>query len=127
MFRVGGIIMALAIATSGDFPDPSKLPAKPELPDPLVMFNGKAVATKEKWFSERRPELKKLYEHYMFGIAPPAPKVHAKVERVDRQALGGKATLKEITLTLGDFPNAEDSSAARHPQQATSRPRSSSA
>ena len=29
-----------------------------------------------------------------------APKVNAKVERIDKNALGGKATLKEITLTL---------------------------
>jgi cephalosporin-C deacetylase-like acetyl esterase len=102
-FRVGGLLMALAIAstaTSGDFPEAAKLPVKADLPDPLVMFNGQKVTTKEQWTKERRPELKKLFEHYMFGSAPAAPKVQAKVERVDPKALGGKATLKEITLTF---------------------------
>ena len=92
LLRVGGIIMALAIAgaaSSGDLPAPDKLPIKAELPDPLVLFNGKKVATKEQWEKERRPELKKLFEHYMYGAAPAAPKVQAKVERVDPKALGG--------------------------------------
>jgi hypothetical protein len=101
MFRLPLIAGILAMATfGGDYPDPSKLPANADLPDPLVMFNGKPVATKEQWCKERRPELKKLYEHYMFGVSPPAPKVNAKIERIDKNALGGKATLKEITLTF---------------------------
>lgn len=80
---------------------PDKLPALKELPDPLVMLNGQRVATKEQWFKERRPELKKLFEHYMYGHAPAAPaKVEYVVERVDPKALGGKATLKEVTILL---------------------------
>ena len=103
MQRMGCLAMALitmSAAMAGDFPDPAKLPIKSELPDPLVMFNGKPVTTKEQWLKERRPELKKLFQHYMYGTAPAAPKVNAKVERVDPKALNGKATLKEITLTL---------------------------
>ena len=95
--------MAMAFvgfAAGGDFPEAAKLPVKPELPDPLVMFTGKTVATQEQWTKERRPELKKLFEHYMYGAAPAGPKVNAKVERVDPKVLGGKATLKEITLTF---------------------------
>ena len=55
--RLGGLMMVLALgsATAGEFPDPAKLPLKPDLPDPLVMFNGQKVATKEQWFKERRP------------------------------------------------------------------------
>src|SRR5437762_3587780 len=101
--RIGGIVMALAIvstASSGGLPEPAKLPLKAELPDPLVTFDGKKVATKEQWQKERRPELKTLFEHYMYGRAPAAPKVNAKVERIDKMALGGKATLQEITLTF---------------------------
>src|SRR5579862_1135970 len=103
MARIGVIIMALAIvgaATSGDFPAPGKLPLKADLPDPLVMFNGDKVKTWDEWRLGRRPELKRLFEHYMYGKAPKAPKVNAKVERIDPKALAGKATLKEITLTL---------------------------
>ena len=101
LLNAGVFIMAfIGSAAGGDFPDSAKLPAKADLPDPLVLFNGNAVTTKEQWFKERRPELKKLFEHYMFGASPPAPKVIAKFERIDKNALGGKATLKEITLTF---------------------------
>ncbi len=103
-FSVGGFIMALAIATtalSGDLPAPANLSPKADLPDPLAMFTkGTKVTTKEQWLKNRRPDLKMLFEHYMYGRAPAAPKVNAKVERIDKKALGGKATLKEITLTF---------------------------
>jgi hypothetical protein len=102
-------VLALALLTSlfalpaarADLPEPDKLPPRPGLPDPLVMQNGEKVRTKEQWINERRPELKQLFQHYMYGYFPAAPKVTAKVERVDPKALGGKATLKEITLSLG--------------------------
>ncbi|HEV3203430.1 MAG TPA: hypothetical protein VGY77_03555, partial [Gemmataceae bacterium] len=84
-----------------EFPDISKLPSCPELPDPLVMFNGERVSTKDQWCSRRRPELKELFQYYMFGYFPTPPqKIEARVEREDRQALGGKAILKEITITF---------------------------
>ena len=84
-----------------DLPAPDQLPARPEMPDPLTTLDGRRVATKEQWQSERRPELKTLFQHYMYGYFPAAPKVTAKVERTDPKALGGKATLKEITLSFG--------------------------
>src|SRR5207248_2197098 len=77
------------------------------LPDPLVMQNGGRVTTKKQWFKKRRPELKALFEHYMYGKMPPAPK-HLKftVERVNKNYFGGKATKKEITISFGEtnFP-----------------------
>src|SRR5262249_47815736 len=89
-------------AASAAFPPAAQLPARPELPDPLVLFNGQRVASEEQWLRQRRPELKELFQHYMYGYLPPAPeKVEAKVERTDRSALGGKATLKEVTVTFG--------------------------
>lgn len=82
-------------------PEPDKLPARKEMPDPLVMLNGQRVSSKAQWFKERRPELKTLFQHYMYGYAPPPPaKVEYKIERVDPKALGGKATLKEVTILL---------------------------
>ena len=88
-------------AGKNELPGFDKLPVQKDMSDPLVMLNGKRVTTKEQWVKERRPELKTLFQHYMYGYAPPAPaKVEAKVERVDPKALGGKATVKEITLFL---------------------------
>jgi hypothetical protein len=83
------------------FPEVAKLPSHPELPDPLVMFNGERVTTREQWLNRRRPELKELFQYYMYGYAPAAPAaVTAKVEYEDRQAFGGKATLKEVALAF---------------------------
>lgn len=82
------------------FPPIGQLP-KREMPDPLILLNGERVTSKEQWINQRRPELKALFQHYMYGTMPPAPKVEAKVERVDPNYFGGKATKKEITLVFG--------------------------
>jgi hypothetical protein len=88
-------------AAAADFPEPAKLPSRPDLPDPLVMLDGTPVKTREQWVEKRRPELKALFQHYMYGQLPPAEKVEAKVEREDKKAFDGKATLKEVTLSFG--------------------------
>jgi hypothetical protein len=101
------VVAALALVTPApaappDFPGPDQLPSRPEMPDPLVMLDGTRVTTPADWSAGRRPELKALFEHYMYGKAPAAPdRVAAKVEREDKGFLGGKATLKEVTLTYG--------------------------
>jgi hypothetical protein len=97
------LVCAFAATRAGwaDLPEPARLTPSPELPDPLVMLNGQRVTTPEQWRQQRRPELQQLFQHYMYGTFPEAAKVEAKVERVDAQALGGKATLKEITLSFG--------------------------
>lgn len=98
-------LVALALAgcaSAQSFPEPDALPARPELPDPLVLMDGRAVATKEQWLKERRPELKALFQHYMYGYFPPAPaRVEADVQRVNRELFGGKATKKEVTIKFG--------------------------
>jgi dienelactone hydrolase len=96
------IMACCAVVTRGDFPPVEKLPSRPELPDPLVMLDGTRIATKEDWVQKRRPELKNLFQHYMYGYFPPRPeKMDFQVGRVDPKALGGKATLKEITIAFG--------------------------
>jgi hypothetical protein len=43
-----------------------------------------------------------MFQHFMYGHLPPPPKqVKADVRRVDADFLDGKATLREITLSLG--------------------------
>ena len=93
----GGLLHA-----ADSLPPVSELPSNPALPDPLVMLDGQRVKTKEEWFAKRRPELKELFQYYMYGYAPPAPeKITAKVERVDAEFFGGKATKKEVTISFG--------------------------
>lgn len=97
-----GTTATLGWAIDPTFPDPDQLPSRPGLPDPLTMLDGTKITTKSDWFEKRRPELKKLFQHYMYGFAPPAPdNLKAKVEYTDAKALDGKATLQVVTLTYG--------------------------
>jgi hypothetical protein len=102
-----GVLAMTVSVLAADFPPPDKLPSKPELPDPTVMLDGTKVTTREQWEQKRRPELKALFENYMYGKYPAKPeKVTAKVLFEDTKALGGKGTLREVELTLGppDWP-----------------------
>ncbi|HEV8060482.1 MAG TPA: acetylxylan esterase [Gemmataceae bacterium] len=96
------LVLQMATIAWAQFPEVKDLPVRPEMPDPLVLLNGKRVTTREQWASQRRPELKALFQHYMYGEMPAAPdNLIAKVEREDPKAFGGKATLREVTLTFG--------------------------
>ena len=83
------------------FPEPDQLPSHPDLPDPLVMFNGERVTSKQQWIDKRRPELKTLFQHCMYGYLPPPAKIEAKVEHEDAKAFDGKATLREVAIAVG--------------------------
>jgi hypothetical protein len=88
-------------AAGRQFRPVSELPVRPEFPDPLVMLDGRPITTREQWTNERRPELIALFQHYMYGDLPPPPgKSQATLAREDPRALGGKATLKEVTITF---------------------------
>jgi hypothetical protein len=43
------------------------------LPDPLTMLDGTRITTADQWNSLRKPELRTLFQHYMYGYFPPAP------------------------------------------------------
>jgi hypothetical protein len=102
LFLLALLLGAAAMTSRADFPPADRLPSKPDLPDPLIMLDGTKVTSKEQWRNRRRPELKELFQHYMYGYVPPAPKnLKFKVERVDPKALLGKATLKEVTISFG--------------------------
>ncbi len=92
-----------SLAVAGDFPPVEKLPSHPGLPDPLVMLNGQRVKSAKEWNEKRRPELKELFQYYMYGSIPAGPKkLGVKVVRTDEKYFGGKATMKEIVLSYGE-------------------------
>ncbi|MBN9119792.1 MAG: acetylxylan esterase [Planctomycetes bacterium] len=98
---LGTLAMTVA-ATPADLPPADKLPSAAEFPDVLTMRDGTKVATKKDWEEKRRPELKELFQHYMYGRFPARPeKVTAKILFEDPKALGGKGTLREVELTFG--------------------------
>jgi hypothetical protein len=53
------MLFLLVAVGQADFPEVSKLPSQPGLPDPMVMFDGGRVVDKEHWIAKRRPELKR--------------------------------------------------------------------
>jgi hypothetical protein len=69
------------------------------LPDPLRLNNGTPVADAQTWRTQRRPELLKLFEEQVYGRSPPRPREFAwEVRATAEDALGGKATRKEIDV-----------------------------
>jgi hypothetical protein len=95
---IGLAVIAMNVAA---FPPTEQLPTRPELPDPLIMLDGRRVVSREQWLKDRRPELKELFQHYMYGYLPPPMPVTAQLERADPKAINGKATLQELTLSFG--------------------------
>ena len=100
--KIPAVSLLLAVSTfAAEFPPPEKLPSVPALPDPLVMSGGTRVATKNEWLAKRAPELRELFQHYMYGTRPQPRAVTSKVIREDKTALGGKATLREVLVDCG--------------------------
>lgn len=86
-------------AAERNFPPFAELKPIPSMPDPLQMLDGKVITSQGQWMEERKPELKALFQHYMYGTLPPRPeKVTFKVEHTKNDFLGGKATKKEVTI-----------------------------
>ncbi len=95
------ICLLPSFAQKKSFPEVSALPEQKVMPDPLVMLDGTPVKTKEQWIKQRRPELKELFQNYMYGYLPKAPKIKATVTKTYYDFFGGKATMKEVTIDLG--------------------------
>ncbi len=72
------------------------------LPDVLTLANGQPVKDAATWFSQRRPEIVKIYETQVYGRIPAtAPHVTWTVASVDRNALGGTAVMKTLVGHMG--------------------------
>jgi hypothetical protein len=87
--------------SAAGLPEPAALPASKELPDPLVCLDGTRVTNRSQWQAKRKPELKRLFQHYMYGYFPQPQKITASVERQSDSYFNGKATKKEITIRFG--------------------------
>lgn len=95
------------ISTPKDWPSAAALPPQPAFPDPLVMFNGARVTTREQWMQDRRPELQGLFQQYMYGSIPPKPaRLKVSIVGEHRDFLDGKATLRLVQLQAAATTNA---------------------
>jgi len=105
------VAVVLAARATAVFPaaartnyDESKVP-KYSLPDPLITLDGQKVTDAKTWKGKRRGEILELFRKQMYGRSPGRPEqMSSHLKEIDRTALGGKATRKQVTigLTQGD-------------------------
>ncbi len=78
--------------------DEAKVPSF-TLPDPLVCLDGDKVTDAKTWQQKRRPEILRLFEENVYGRSPGKPQTMTfMTTSVDKNALAGKATRKEVTV-----------------------------
>jgi hypothetical protein len=76
------------------------------LPDPLILQSGERVTDAATWESKRRPEILRLFETHVYGKTPGRPdRLAFEVKGTIKDALGGKATRKEITILFAGMPD----------------------
>ncbi|MEM1294511.1 MAG: acetylxylan esterase [Verrucomicrobiota bacterium] len=78
-----------------NWPEPEKLPASAALPDVLAGAESPA-----EWRSQRRSEILRLFEHYVYGRSPELPKLKdIRVQtRLKKEMFGGKGILREMVI-----------------------------
>jgi hypothetical protein len=69
--------------------DESQANPFPNIPDPLVMNDGRKVTTPAMWWDQRRPELVEMFSKYIYGRVPSGvPRVTWTVTTVDHERIG---------------------------------------
>jgi len=69
--------------------DESKANPYPNLPDPLVLKNGKKVTSAQMWWNQRRPEIVEDFDREVYGRVPEVtPKVKWEVLNTTRETVG---------------------------------------
>jgi lysophospholipase L1-like esterase len=63
----------------------------PNLPEPLVLKNGRKVTTAEMWWKQRRPEIVEEFDREVFGRVPQnVPRVAWRINRTEQFDVGGR-------------------------------------
>jgi hypothetical protein len=71
------------------------------LPELLKTQGGQTISTVEEWEKVRRPEILRLFEDNVYGQVPKDyDDITFKIKNSDKKAMGGKATLKEVVITV---------------------------
>ncbi|MGC1243711.1 MAG: acetylxylan esterase [Chryseosolibacter sp.] len=71
------------------------------LPDLLTTLDGEKVNSVRSWNRMRRPEILELYRTHVFGRDPETTYQKSfKVVKVDKHAMNGMATLKEVDVSI---------------------------
>ena len=68
--------------------DESQANPFPNIPDPLIMNDGRKVTTPAMWWDQRRPELVEMFSKYIYGRVPSGvPRVTWTVTTVDQRSI----------------------------------------
>ncbi len=71
------------------------------LPDVFTTFDGRKVITPSLWNNVRRKEVLELFRENVYGRIPDSPyNMSYKVINLDKNAMDGKATLKQVDITI---------------------------
>jgi hypothetical protein len=84
----------------GTLPGADQLPVRPELPEILVMNNGKKVTSIAQW-KQRREEMKRILAYYAVGYMPPAPGNVKSKELKSETVLDGAVRYRLVHLSFG--------------------------
>ena len=84
----------------GTLPGVRELPIRKEMPDVMVMNDGKKVASQKQW-KKRREEMKRILEYYAIGQMPPPPGNVKGNEVQSETVLDGKIRYRLVHLTFG--------------------------
>ena len=77
-----------------------------QLPPLMKDDDGRTITTTAQW-AEKRTKLLDLFRNELYGYSPERPKDEwFEIAKIDRQAMGGAATLKLVNIHLGAQPEA---------------------
>lgn len=99
--------MSIAASMTGAEPpeanyDETKVPDY-VLPDPLLTADGERISDAAVWIRDQRPRILRLFEAQVYGRNPGPPAgMSFEVTALDRQALGGKAVRKEVSVYFSE-------------------------
>jgi hypothetical protein len=87
--------------------DETKANPYPDLPDPLLLNNGKKVTTAKMWWDQRHPEIVELFDREIYGRVPKVtPKVNWEVIGTTNETNGDVPVITR--LLLGHVDNSGD-------------------
>jgi hypothetical protein len=106
--KIGCVFFFLIIKVVAQNYDEAKVPFY-TLPELLKTAAGSKVTNKSSWEKNRRPEVLRLFEKNIYGQMPKAfDSIHYMVTNDVSNAMGGKAHLKEVTITVWKMAKAAD-------------------
>lgn len=99
------LLLTLQLASAQNYDE--SLTGTYQLPELLAMQSGEKVTTSAQWESTRRPEILKLFEDHVYGQVPDDfDAIRFEVVNKDKKAMNGKATLKEVAITVSRNKNS---------------------